>query len=354
MSALPRVASCGLPIGNSFVAIHRGETGVTHSSGVETCSSIWSCPSCSAKIRAGRAEEISRALARHVERGGGALLVTLTLPHDAGDALRTTIRLVSNGFRSILSGRASVEDRDAYGILGQIRAFEITHGENGWHPHLHVVVVLDAPTTKDAAASLEARWQSRWDRWLVGQGWRPSVERIGVRVDQVVRDAAAVGAYVAKVQEEGKRARGAGNELARGDLKDGKWGGRTPFVILADFGSDGAAADLELWQEFQLATKGRSCIRWSRGLRAQLLPDEEELTDEDLAGAEVGGDVIAVLPAAVYRAVAARPYGEAFLFAAAERGGMEGIKRYLRSIRIDPRGVMGPDSLKSVDVREVA
>src|SRR5262252_3284611 len=79
VSALPRVARCGLPIGNSHVAIHRGDSDVTHTSGVETCGSIWSCPVCAAKIRNERAEEIKRGLMHHISlRGGrgGVLLAT--------------------------------------------------------------------------------------------------------------------------------------------------------------------------------------------------------------------------------------------------------------------------------------
>lgn len=351
VSALPRPAACGTPIGASHVAIHRSESGVSHMSGLETCGSVWACPVCSAKIRNYRADEISRAFSRHIDKGGGAALVTLTLPHGRTDPLRRLAELVSAGFRAVVSGRQWVEDRDACGILGQIRAFEITHGENGWHPHLHVLMCTEAPLTAAAADALQARLQARWNRWLHRQGWRLSADGIGVRVDRVRRNAAAVGVYIAKLQEGSMRTTrvNVASEIARSDLKQARGGGRVPFEILADFGSDGVASDLDLWHEYQLATKGRSAVRWSRGLRALLLPDEPELTDQEVVDEDQAAPIIAYLTAPAYRQLLARPYGEAYLLRAAELGGLPGIRRFTRSVGIDPRGVLSPDSLMPVN-----
>lgn len=349
VSALPRPAKCGLPIGGSSVAVKRGSDGTAHLSGIETCGSIWSCPVCAAKIRFTRAEEIARGLATHIERGGGALLVTLTLPHDADDKLARTVQLVSDGFANVNAGRGYADDRAAFGILGHIRAFEVTHGANGWHPHLHVVVALERRATADGAAALEARWQARWDRWLVRMGWRPSKDGIGVRVDQIRRDEAAIGAYMAKLQEGEKLDRSVGNEMARADLKSARGGSRVPFEILADFGSDALADDLDLWQEYQLATKGRSAIRWSKGLRLLLLGTEDEETDEEIAAAEVAGVEIARLTPGLFRQIAARPYGEAYLHVAAEQGGIGGIARYVKALGLDVRGVLQPDPSTNVN-----
>jgi hypothetical protein len=349
VSALPRGAKCGMPLGAGGVAMKVGPDGNAHTSGIESCGSIWACPVCAAKIRATRADEIARALSRHISAGGGALMVTLTLPHQAADELRKTVELVSSGFRAINSGRAYKDDHDAFGILGHIRAFEVTHGQNGWHPHLHVILALERPATRDVAAALESRWQGRWDRWLVGRGWPASVVGIGVRVDRVRRDEAAAGAYLAKLQEGDKLDRSVGNEVARADLKGGRLSSRVPFEILADFGSDGLADDLTLWQEFQLATKGRSAIRWSKGLRALLLPEDEEQTDEEIAAAEVGGDTVALLAPWLYRKIAGRPYGESLLLAAVEIGGIRGIIRFVRALGLDVSGVMQPETSTNVN-----
>ncbi|HTF08547.1 MAG TPA: hypothetical protein VK659_10300, partial [Asanoa sp.] len=224
----------------------------------------------------------------------------------------------------------------------------------GWHPHLHLIVVTAGPLTDDQAGALQGAWQARWDRWLTGQGWPASVEGIGVRVDRVRRDAAAVGEYVAKLQEgdDGRLIRGAANEAARADLKAGRAGSRVPFQILADFGCDGGGQDLALWHEYQTATKGRSAIRWSRGLRALL--QVEELTDDEVAELDAGGDVLLVLTGALYRRIAARPYGEAMLMVAAEKGGYVGVRRFVKALKLDARGVLPPETLMGIDRGEVA
>ena len=352
-----RVGRCGLPIGNNPVQLKRRDDGGVHASGIQTCASIWACPVCAATIRNYRAQEISTGLGRHCDNGGGALLVTLTIRHRAGHRLARTVELVSEGYRALLSGRAFGRERERYGILGGIRAFEVTHGGNGWHPHLHVVLVTAGRLTERAAAEIERAWQTRWDRWLSRQGWATTEEGVGVRVDLVRRNAAAVGVYVSKVQEGKAPVKvGVASELARGDMKQARGEGRikrgagsvaahrTPFQILADFGTDGAAEDLDLWHEFQEATKGRSAIRWSRGLRALLLPDVEEMTDDEITEETKGGESLGVLTSALYRAVARQPYGEAYLIAAAEAGGLDGIRRYVRSLGLSDAGVHPPEA----------
>ena len=46
---------------------------------------------------------------------------------------------------------------------------------------------------------------------------------------------------------------------------------------------------------------------------------------------------------AIYRKIAGRPYGEAFLHVAAEQGGITGIRRYVRALGLDATGVLKPE-----------
>ena len=64
-----------------------GTTGRGHVSGVERCASPWACPVCSFKIRQRRAAEITEFVEAAELRGHSALLVTLTVPHKAGESL---------------------------------------------------------------------------------------------------------------------------------------------------------------------------------------------------------------------------------------------------------------------------
>lgn len=95
-------------------------------------------------------------------------------------------------------------------------------------------------------------------------------------------DASAV-AYVSKI----------GDEVTRQDLKGGA---RQPWSIL-DAVADGEAWAVARWLEYDSATRGRRALVWSDGLRADVLPDVEDLTDEEIAALEVEGEVVALVPA---------------------------------------------------------
>lgn len=338
VTTVRRVRGCGAHLLAPAAEIVAGLDGVAHFSGIETCGRIWLCPVCAAKIRNARGEEISRAFERWVKEGHGALFVTVTLPHDQGDALAASLDALTAAWRLVCSGKAWTTDRRRYGLQGAVKAVEVTHGANGWHPHAHLLFAIDAPLTERAVVEWRLRLQERWDAALVAVGWRPSLSGIGIRVDVVWRDVDAVARYVMKVQESSLS-----NELARGDLKRARAGSRTPFDILADFGTDGLVDDLDLWHEFERATRGKSALRWGRGLRALLLPDEDEQTDEEIAAAEVGGEKVAyVLPRTWYR-LGAMPGGTVGLLEAYERGGFPAAMDYVLALGLDASGILLPD-----------
>src|SRR6185437_11787061 len=79
-----RVSRCGRARLAPSPAVALAPDGSAHFRGLVTCGSVTACPVCAAKVRQARAEEIDRALGRHLCAGGGAVFVTLTMPHDAG------------------------------------------------------------------------------------------------------------------------------------------------------------------------------------------------------------------------------------------------------------------------------
>jgi hypothetical protein len=275
--------------------------GRVYTSGTTRCHSIWCCPVDAAAIRAERARDASEAAVRHIEAGGTAYLVTLTARHYRRHGLADLMDSLRDGFKGLTSGaqwagdkaRGRVGERERMGVVGVIRATEVTHSErNGWHPHLHLVVLMGArqtprpaiprkdnrpadwvrpewdPTPTGYFAVPDPSWdspalvseqrqtiedfrrmQDRWDRtwaaWLEKSGFRPNREH-GVKWDRIhtARDAQRMGEYIAKIQEgKGDKARevAVGNEVARLDLKAGRrmTGGddtsRTPFEMLAHY-----------------------------------------------------------------------------------------------------------------------
>lgn len=324
-SSLERVRKCGRVPGANGDVLVRDNGGVAHYTGLTTCGSIWACPVCSAKIRNKRAEDISTATANWDRAGNEVYMATFTAPHDLGMRLKPLLSTIADGFRHVVAGRAWVALKKALGIVGQIRSLEITHGANGWHPHLHVLVYVDGQLGALGLARLVMHLRERWAEFITRAGYRVPHEDHGVDV-QRCSSAQEAGAYIAKTQD----GRAVGNEVARGDMKTGRRRSRTPIEVLDDFRWTGDADDLRIWHEYETATKGRQCITWSKGLRQLLLGDEhQEQTDEEIAAEEVGGDDVALIPGETWKVIVARPGLPAALLDACERGGLDAINALL-------------------------
>lgn len=270
----------------------RVQDGTAHYTNLQLCGSVWACPVCSAKVRQGRAEEIKAILSRHLRAGGGAYFGMFTLPHDFGDALEDVLDTTAQAFRRVLAGRGYTRDRETYGIVGTIRSCEITFGPNGAHPHIHPVILTERRLSTDELESLRGSLFGRWRSAVEGRGYRTPDPRFStltsIRSDKDVAD------YVAKVEGVDRRV---ALEVTRSDMKKGRESAsrgtgkarhRTAFQVLEDFAATGDADDLDLWREYEKATKGRQAITFSRGLRARY--GLEERTDEEINEAEVGGE----------------------------------------------------------------
>lgn len=344
VTEVDRCKRCGREIIGTQVALVVRDS-VAHVSGVETCGRIWLCPVCSAKIRVRRGEEVAIGVGDWIKAGHGCVFVTATLPHDQGDALADSLAVLAEAWRwSHTKNRDGRRARDFFGVVGTIKSVEVTHGIHGWHPHIHAVVLTEEeiPLLDETGQGRDmARFYGGYDqRWAVALrrvGWAEGLPGIRMRVDMVQRTSIeGLAAYVTKLQN----GRGLGNEIARADLKGGRKKSRTPFEILADFGTTGEIRDLELWQEFEKATKGRSAIRWSTGLRKLIAPTLEEQSDEDIAAEEIGGDVVAYVRPELWYRLADIPGGDALVLDALEAGGLEAVIRTLVALRLDPDGLV--------------
>ncbi|WP_146232378.1 hypothetical protein [Streptomyces sp. NWU49] len=308
--------------------------------GLMRCGRIWLCPVCAATIRHKRAEEITTAVVEWIRRGGIAYLVTFTARHghtdrlaDLMDALQGTRktpdtprrpgayqRLITGGTWAGRPDRDQDGIRDRIGYIGMIRATEVTVGQvNGWHPHIHAIVLVGGLTTGQRAerevvgvfdpseTSLE-EWQTHWRAvWAaalrkVNPDFTPD-DRHGVDFKRLEteRDAHDLGEYIAKTQD----GKAPALELARADLKTAAHGNVTPFELLGRIGdlTGGMTEDdatgvgslewnLARWHEYERATKGRRAIEWTRYLRLMLGMDggDTEADDLDLLlGADADG-----------------------------------------------------------------
>ena len=273
----PRVANCGRVMTSTVGGVvgKLSPVGVAHLSGYQTCGSIWGCPVCAAKIRQFRADQIADAVREGLARGMKAYMVTLTIPHHLGMPLEESFSLVSAAWRFCLQGRRGQEFKKAVGLVGFIRAFDLTHSfDNGWHPHLHALVFVESDKcARKLERQVMAHYRSRWDAFLEKEGYRTTSAQ-GVHVDPV-KDEKGIGKYVSKVSFE----------LTRSDKKKAKEGRFNQWQILRFARETGDVDYLRLWREYVEVSKGRKCITWSVGLKKLLVGVEEDddLSDDEIA-----------------------------------------------------------------------
>lgn len=352
-SSLKRVQSCGrvartaegvaIRVSESEAGRHAGFAGIAH------CGSVWACPVCSAKIAAKRQGEIQQALAAWHQKAGRVGLVTLTMRHSRGQSLSDLWDALSDAWHAATSGRAWSADQMMFGVdmdrvirsgarKGQtvtesririIRVVEVTHGDNGWHVHIHALVLLRPGATDGDLDLIAGSMFGRWRSGLLRAGLDAPTLRRGVDARMLHGDpAAALGEYFTKAVYS------AAAEVSRGDLKDAKGGNATPFGILRSLVTNGEVGDAVLsdaeasrrraiWAEWESASKGRRQISWTVGLRAELLGVEEEMTDQEIADEESDGAPVAQVDNATFSEVS-RARANWAVLAAFQRSTAEG------------------------------
>jgi hypothetical protein len=246
--------------------------------------------------------------------------------HELGDELGELLDVV----RGAWSATWRYKSRPWW-YFGQIRAVEVTHGRNGWHPHVHAAVfvgeLLPGPCLDGTAGWVRGLDPAMAARRLnlLRWGWEHEVERRGgtteVRGGVVDRNGAVrrigwdvvpctadgpetVGGYLTKVRDGW----GLGLEVARAGMKHGKRKGRTPDELLYA-AVDGDRAAERAWRIYERATMGRRRIVASRGLFVAL--GVRELSDDEAAEGLLEDEPVAelLIPSSSWHALLRR--GEA-------------------------------------------
>jgi hypothetical protein len=296
VTTVKRVRTCGNAIGAAVGVKYDSASGAGFT-GRETCGSVWSCPVCASKVAARRAIELEALLSTAEARGKRIAMVTLTVRHHKGDTLRDVWDAVAKGWAAITRGRAWVNVQRIVGLVGWVKAVEVTVGKNGWHVHVHALMILD---DVDALGLLTDHVWTAWLKGIESVGFTALRHQGGLDVAVSDGRGSALADYITKTGSAEFDLAGLAREATFGASKNGRMGGRTPFEVLAWGVATGDADDVETWGRWERGSRRRRFMAWSKGIREWAEMDDEQ-SDEEVAAEAPGGDFVLMLPRATYR-----------------------------------------------------
>lgn len=301
----------------------------TSYSGLQTCGSVWACPVCSAKIAERRRAEIIAAMTAHKAADGCVNMLTLTAPHQRKDKLVDLLAMQALALKKMFADNTVRKIFKEMGVLGQIRALEVTHGRrsdfnNGWHPHYHLLLFcgsgvdlkrFDGPQMNDWAVRLYMRWAA----CCVSAGLGTPSFAHGLKLD----DGSKAAKYVAKWGLE--------DEMTKGHTKKAN-NGETPFDFLRAYLGDRSDKQAgALFKEFAETFKGKRQLFWSPGLKKRFAIGEA--TDEELAvQMDDYASMLGTITLEQWRDVLADD-GRGVLLMLASNGGWDSVLLYLNGIK---------------------
>jgi len=240
-----------------------------HYGNLAVCGSVWTCPICASKITENRRLEIIQAVKTCQAHGGGVYLATFTAPHYSNQKLQTVLDGISHAKRLMQKRKPWIRLCKSLMMIGDIRTLEVTYGDNGWHPHFHVLLFTGMPLTKDSLKALEEGILNQWQKACVSAGL-PLPNEHGVSIG----DGTKAASYASKWGLE--------DEMTKGHVKKGKKEGKTPFDLLRMYQETADTKWKRLFQEYARCFKGKNQLLWSRGLR-NLLNLAAERSDQEIA-----------------------------------------------------------------------
>lgn len=274
-SYLPRrdfkdFSKCGHP-----VDAHLGQYIVDAEKGVayqvsRSCRSPWICPVCSSRYQWAQSLRVADALSAAFSQGVSVVLATFTVPHKRGDKLSDLLSGTSSAYRSMMRARSVSRRFKELDLVGHIRAWDIVWSPTaGWHPHLHNLYFF---RNDPDAAVLESEFWHAWEPRVARElGVSASRRAMDVRIVRPDADVPADGHGFVAASSEIVARYVSKFRMARYLLKndDGEAQNAGSFYAF-DLLDPSDPEKLALFREFAYATKGRSRIRWSKGLAASL------------------------------------------------------------------------------------
>lgn len=169
----------------------------------------------------------------------------------------------------------------------------------------------EKPLTDELIQELLQFFRKRWEKRVCGHhGFPPPSWEHGITI---VRGENAA-RYIAKM--------GLGREVTGIHQKEGRNGNLTPFQLLSKWANEGDQKAKQKWEEWTEVMHGKAQLFWSQGLRARLIPDVEDLSDEEIVEGEDGlEELVAGIPGRVWDRIRDRKDIPAEILSAADLGG---------------------------------
>lgn len=254
---------------NDIQVLHNPALKTAHYGGLQTCGSVWDDPICAAKIsERRRVEEVLPAMNQWKDQGGQCLLLTLTHPHNMNHVLIELLKGEQKALSSMSGARVYRALMQSIGFIGSIRAWEVTYGFNGFHPHFHFILFVRIDLD---LVSLEDQFYLSWaNACRLAKLPIPDREH-GVSLE----DGTKADFYVSKGLWS------LDHEITKGHLKKSNKG-RSPMDLLRSYTYDHDKQAGALFVEYSNAFHGKRQLHWSKGLKDYFSIGEK--TDEEVAG----------------------------------------------------------------------
>jgi hypothetical protein len=263
-------------------------------------------------------------------------MVTLTLQHMLSDDPLTLVDDLQEGKRRLCSGRAYQTFKGVHGVAGTVVALECTYGfGNGFHPHQHVLFFVSGLVDVERFENdLRAMWPS-----AVAKVGRYASPKWGI---DVTAASANVAAYVEKWGRLPKWT--AAHEMAKASSKRGRGDSFSMWELLENYTVLGDEELGARFREYVHAFRGRSQLRYSKGLRALLGLAVEEKTDREVVEESVEDSVeLALVDMAAWRVVLAND-ARAELLNAASSGDAAEVRSFLLRLGVELGGILDDSS----------
>lgn len=228
-----------------------------HWGNVQRCGSIWSCPVCAKQITEKRRDELNTLLNYWRDQDDSDIkLMTLTFSHSQNETLKSLLTRLKHAITRFFGHRKFKSLSKLCKIEYKVRSLEVTYGQNGWHPHFHILLLTR--DTQDLAFQYRDSLSQLWIDCCVNSKLSSPSMTHGLDI----RDGTYAEEYIAKW--------GIDYEMTKGHVKKGRSNSLTPFDLLQKSFDDELffhKQPSKLFQEFVISMKGARQLVWSRGLK---------------------------------------------------------------------------------------